>query len=571
MGEKTVLRIEDLTVRYHSSPNDAVYHISFALKAGESIGVIGESGSGKSTLLLSIMGLLRKNAQLSGRIYFGEDELTTLPEKELDLLRWKKIALVFQNSLDVVNPVLTIEEQILECIYRHMEISRERAASRTYELLDAVGLSREWAKAYPHQLSGGMRQKVLIAMALCCDPAILLVDEPTMALDAQAKQEMISLLSSLQSEKGFAMLVISHELPVVSQLTSRIMVMYAGSMIEEGPTAELLARPLHPYTRGLIYASPNINIYRDMWGIPGEMGISDEGCCPFHSRCVQCIAKCSAESPSYTVYDKRRVLCHRGGIITLLKGENIQKNYQVARRSITACGNCHIDIKAGEIVALIGESGSGKTTLAEILSGVLRPDAGKIVFAERSVCGNSETAKMYGMQIVFQDPFSAINEQMSILQIVREPLDVIREGDITERSCSVACALKSVQLPNDEEFLQRRGYTLSGGQRQRVAIARALVMKPKLLIADEISAMLDPSTGANILRLLKGLQNTLGFSMLFITHDLALALKISDRIFVMRNGEIIEQGTARQILLNPRENYTQRLVNSQRFSSLADI
>ncbi|HOO28233.1 MAG TPA: ATP-binding cassette domain-containing protein, partial [Lachnospiraceae bacterium] len=344
-------------------------------------------------------------------------------------------------------------------------------------------------------------------------------------------------------------------------MTSRVLVMYAGNILEEGPTQELLMEPFHPYTRGLIYSSPAVNPYRDMWGIPGEIENSGEGACPFYKRCSQRIEQCACSHPVLeTVCRKRSVSCLRGGIVTLLHGNGLKKEYRTGKRMIKACRGCDIEIKAGEVCALIGESGSGKTTLAEILSGILRPDDGKIVFDGKCIDGNSATSKIGGIQIVFQDPLSATNERLSIEEIVREPLDILHNGTKDERTASVKEALKNVQLAYDAAFLKKRGFMLSGGQRQRVAVARALVMRPKLLIADEISAMLDPSTAANLLRLLKGLQNTEGFAMLYITHDLALAQKISDQVYVMHEGVIIEQGPAKDVLRNPKEAYTKLLL-----------
>ncbi len=547
-----LLKVEKLSVCYKNTDALAVHNLSFALRERESVGLIGESGSGKSSLALTIMGLLRSSAEVHGSIRLKNVELTCLPEQELENYRWSKIALVFQNSLEVLNPVMTIGEQIAECIRRHLGLNNLQAKKKTTELLLMTGLDPLWAKAYPHQLSGGMRQKVLIAMALSCDPEVLLVDEPTMALDAANKDEIIKLLLSLQKEKGFSMLVISHEFPVISAMTSRLLVIYSGNVVEEGNTQEVINNPMHPYTRGLVYASPAVNPYRDMWGIPGEATMPSENQCSFLNRCSQRIDRCACELPVLqTVCEDRRVACTRGGIVTLLKGSSLCKCFHVRFREIMACSSCDIEVKAGEVTALIGESGSGKTTIAKILAGILHADRGEVFFQDRKVSGNSETSKRGGVQIVFQDALSATNEHFSIEEIVREPLDIIKWGTKNERLKIVKEALKNVQLPSDDLFLRRRAYTLSGGQRQRTAIARALVMTPKLLIADEISAMLDPSTAANLLRLLKGLQIAQGFTMLYITHDLALAQKISDKVYVMSKGKIIGHGPVRNVF---REN-----------------
>ena len=550
--KEPVLSIRDFRVRYSGSVSDAVRGVDMTLREGESAGLIGESGSGKSSLALAALGLLRNRAHVEGSVQFKGMELNGLSESAMEAYRWSRIAIVFQNSLDVLNPVITVGEQIAECIRRHRGTDGAEADERTRCLLERVGLRASWGEVCPHQLSGGMRQKVLVAMALSCDPEVLFVDEPTTALDRAAKQETVRLLLRLQEEKGFAMLVISHELPIVSAMTSRVMVMYAGAIVEEGGTEELLKAPLHPYTRGLISSSPAINPYRDMWGIPGEITAAGERQCPFFDRCNQRIDRCAKELPVLeAVREGRRVACLRKGIVTLLEGSGISKTYSVGKKKVTVCSDCSIEVKAGEVCALIGESGSGKTTLAEILSGISRPCSGRVAFEGRVVRGNSETSRVGAIQIVFQDPLSATNEHLTVEETVREPLDITREGMGAERVRIVTEALKNVQLPFDDAFLKRRCFMLSGGQRQRVAVARALVMRPKLLIADEISAMLDPSTAANLMRLLKGLQNSQGFSMLFITHDLALAQKIADRIYVMHRGEIVAQGSTEDVLGAP--------------------
>ena len=556
-----ILQLRDLTIRYSGMDSDAVHNVSLNLEHGESVGLIGESGSGKSSLALAVMGLLDKNVQITGSIYYKGVNLLELTEREMEYYRWKKIAIVFQNSLDVFNPVLTIGEQISEGILKHLGGSKTSAMERARVYLEMVGLEPSWAEAYPHQLSGGMRQKALIAMALSCEPEMLLVDEPTMALDSVSKQETIRLLMRLREKEQFAMLVISHELPVIAEMTSRVFVMCSGHILEEGPTQELLKNPLHTYTRGLIYSSPAINPYRDMWGISGEDEHPCAGICPFYSRCNQRIARCAYEPPILqSVGDGRRVSCLRGGIVTLLRGNGLSKVYKTRKKTVEACRGCDIQIRAGEVCALIGQTGSGKTTLAEILSGLIEPDSGRVEFDGQPVNGNSATSKISGIQMVFQDPLTATNDRLTIEEIVREPLDIAREQTKSERIHAVKDALKNVQLNNDDDFLAKRGFMLSGGQRQRVAVARALIMRPKLLIADEISAMLDPSTTANLLRLLKGLQNREGFAMLYITHDLALAQKISDKVYVMYKGAIIEKGPVEDVLRYPKEEYTKSLL-----------
>ncbi len=559
-----MLKVENLSVTYSGDGQEthAVSEVSFSLEQGQSMGIIGESGSGKTTLGLAIMGILSSTAKVIGTIEYNKINLRELSPRQLDMYRWKHIAMVFQNGLDILNPLMTVNEQIKECIICHLKIKNHDAESRVKELLEQVGLDASAADNLPHQLSGGMRQRVLIAMALACDPKVLIVDEPTSSLDAISKAEIIELLSRLQHQRRFAMIVISHDFSVITRLTGKMCVMYRGHILEEGLTRDILENPLHPYTRGLINSSPSLNPYQDLWGIPraGEAA-TDEGC-PFYPRCSQRLQICKSQKPKLKYASlERKVACNQGGIITLLEAWGINKTYSFKGNKIYACKDCHISIRAGEIIALIGQSGSGKTTLASILSGYLKPESGSIEFLGQTIKQHEFTSRPKGIQIVFQDPFSSINEQFTVMQAVKEPLDILKLYNTDERITKVKQALTDVELANDDTFLNRRCFTLSGGQRQRVAIARSLVLKPRLLIADEISSMLDPSTQANILRLLKGIQNTLGFAMIYITHDLDIARKIADKLYIMHQGEIVETGPAWKVFDNPKSEYARKLIN----------
>lgn len=566
-----VLRVDHLSVAYPAKDthtSQAVYDVSFSLAAGDSLGIVGESGSGKTSLALTVMGLLPPGTQVSGQIHYQAVNLLQLPESERNCYRWKKIAIAFQNSADVLNPVLTVEEQIAECIRQHLAVAEHALPSRVAGLLGLVGLMPDLAAWYPHQLSGGMRQRVLLAMALSCEPEILIVDEPTTALDAVIKNEIVELLLTLQRKKQFAMLVISHEMQIIAKLTTKMLVLYAGRLVETGVTRDIIRDPLHPYTRGLIGAASVVNPYRDLWGIPGESSVTSKTGCPFYNRCSQRLSTCQQETPRLIpAAAARQVACLRGGIVTLLQARSLSKQYHWQGKRVLACDQCSLTIRAGEIAVLIGESGSGKSSLAGMLAGLLQPDQGEVLFDGAKIHTNSVTAKRHGLQLVFQDPISATNEYLTIEQAVGEPLTLLCHGTKAERQALTIQSLKDVQLPADADFLARKCHMLSGGQRQRVALARALVMEPKLLVADEISAMLDPSTQANILRLLKGLQNSKGFAMLYITHDLTLAQKIADTVYVMYRGRIIEQGLTAEVFSNPHNSYTQKLVRAEVFST----
>ncbi|AJD26537.1 ABC transporter ATP-binding protein [Clostridium botulinum] len=555
-----LLIVRDLSVYYENEKlYKAVDNVSFTLKTGENIGVIGESGSGKTSIAMAIMGLLRANVKVQGEIIYKDKNILKLKNEEKNKYRWNKIALVFQNSLEALNPVLNIKEQILEVIYKHLHINKKEALDKVKDLLKMVGLSEDIGEEYPHNLSGGMRQKVLIAMALACDPEVLIVDEPTSALDNISKNEIIKLLKMLQNKNNMTMIVISHDLYVIDKLTTKLEVMYKGNLLEEGYTKEIINNPMHTYTRGIINSSIEINPFGDLWGIPNEEVLSEEGC-TFYGRCVQRSVLCKENKPKLSkISDRRKVCCNKGGIINLLTANSLRKVYKTKYKKVSAVNYCNLSIRSGEIVSLIGESGSGKSTLANILSGILKPDEGQVYFNDEKLEGNKFTSKKFGIQIIFQDPISAINSSFTIMEAIREPLDIIKDGSIEDRNNKALQVLSKVQLPTEKYFVNKKCNELSGGQRQRVSIARALIMEPTLLIADEISSMLDPSTKANILRLLKQLQNLNGFSMLYITHDINLAKKISDKILVMNSGEIVESGSILEVLNNPKNICTKRL------------
>ncbi len=560
---KPLLEINNLSITYNQthSPVKAVDDVSLKLRGGESLGIIGESGCGKSSLVLGIMGLI-KQGSVTGEIIYGGQKLSGLPEKKLRHYRWKNIALVFQNSLEVLNPVLSIGEQVGEPLRAHCNLTTAELDRKVVKLLEMTGLKADIRHYFPHQLSGGMRQRVLLAMALSCEPDLLLVDEPTTALDPASKNEIVKLLQKLQRKFNFSMIIISHDLTVIKKLTSRVMTMYCGQVVESGITSEVLKNPMHCYTRGLLNSSPNFYKYKDLWGIGGEMSTGVSSGCAFYPRCSQGEESCTRSRPPLKyVALERMIACHKDGIQTFLRAERIKKSYILNNKEIEAVKGVSLEIRSGEVVALVGESSSGKSTLAHILAGVLPADDGRIFYKNKRIEGTWAT-KMFpgGMQIVFQDPVSATSHRLKVVEAVREPLDIIKWGSKKEREEEVIKVLDTVGLPTSLNFIQRYCYALSGGQRQRVAIARALVTKPDLLIADEVTSMLDPSTQANLLRELKGLQNRNGFAMLYITHDLHLARKIADKVYVMYQGEIVETGVSFEIFENPEHVYTKKLL-----------
>ncbi|BBO87867.1 oligopeptide/dipeptide ABC transporter ATP-binding protein [Desulfosarcina ovata] len=545
-----MLDVENLSIVYDRvrPPVPAVTGVTFHLSAGDRMGLIGESGCGKTSLGLSIMGLLG-DAAVSGSIRFQGHELTSMKASRRRLLQWREIAMVFQNRLEAFNPVIPLGEQLSEPLRTHLRLSARAARERVAELLTLTGLDPDWQTGYAHQLSGGMRQRALIAMALACKPTLLIVDEPTTSLDPESREAIVQLLDSLQQQMGFAMILISHNLPAIRRLSRQLFTLYAGRMVETGMTADVLRNPQHPYTRGLINASADFFPYKDLWGIAGAPPRPGEtGGCPFQPRCCQSSEACAQKRPELVhVGVQRQVACHKGGIQTVLQAMDLRKTYRLGSKRIDALQGVSLTVRRGEVVALVGASGSGKSTLAHILVQVLAPDGGEVRFLGQPVSDHAATARMGGMQMVFQDPGEAISHRLTVIDAVREPLDIMGWEDRRTRDEKAVAALSAMQLSTTPDFLHRTCHALSGGQRQRVAIARALVSDPQLLVADEITAMLDPSTQAVILRELKGRQNERGFSLLFISHDIALGRKIADRVYVLNQGRLVDQGAAFEV------------------------
>lgn len=565
LSEKKLLSVKNLSVNYRTDLDviEAVRNVSFNLKARQTLGIVGESGSGKTSIALSILGLIGKPHGTAGRVFYEETDILSLSEERQKELRWAQIALVFQNALEVLNPVLSIGEQVAEPLKRHLSLSGKELEKKLKELFALVKLDFAWRKAYPHQLSGGMRQRALLAMALSCSPRVLIIDEPTSSLDAFARKELLEMLKALQKKLGFAMIVISHDLAAMQSLAEGLIVLYSGEIVEAGPTKEIIEKPCHPYTRGLISSAVEVFPYKDLWGIPGEVSETKSAACAFVNRCTQAVELCSCKKPSLTkLNNNRSVRCLRGGIAAILEGVSLSKEFQINGLRVKALQDIDINLYHGETVALVGISGSGKSTLAHILSGLSRPDRGEVFFEDKRFKDGSPARQEYGIQLVLQDPFSSTSHRLKVREAVIEPLVINKIGSPEEQHERQARALQAVRLTDEESFLERYCHSLSGGQRQRLAIARALVMKPSILIADEMTSMLDVSTQANLLRLLKSLQNERGFTMLYITHDLPLARKIAERIIVLHEGKIVEEGSAGRIAEQTCCRHTQGLFDA---------
>lgn len=538
-----LLSIENLKVVYKDSFDyTALKNFTLDIYENDAIGIVGESGSGKTTVAMSILRLIDEIALTEGDISYNKRAVRNFSENEITRYRGLEVGFCPQNSLEALNPLMKIGEQISEGMRIHFGYSNDKLKKEKDYLFDLVGLPKEYMHAYPHQLSGGLRQKVLLTISLSCNPKILIVDEPTSSLDIESKEEILLLLESLRKDKKIALIVISHDMQVIRRLCNRCAVLYQGELVEVGEIEKVIGYPQHPYTRGLLSASIDVNPYQDLWGIPGEMGLHDTKGCSFYPRCTQRISMCKNKKPVLENISKdRQVACNRGGIIKVLSAKGLSKRYKIGNKYIYACIDASIELRAGEIISVVGKSGSGKTTLVSMISGVVEKDSGEVeIFDEILKCQKIHRC-FHGLQLIFQDPYSSVNKEFDVERAVTEPLLINKLCSKENARLAAKKALIDVGLSDEDCFLTSRVTSLSGGQRQRVAIARAMVMKPKILVADEISSMLDPSAKANILRLMKQLQNQNGFSMIYVTHDLQLARKISNRIYEVSGARVYEK------------------------------
>jgi len=567
----TKLSVRDLRVHFLSpaGPVRAVDGVSFHLAVSEALAIVGESGSGKTSIARALLGLhptrfVKGSVQLDGR------EISGYSEAEWRGIRWCHIALGAQGAGVAFDPVYRIGEQIAEPIREHLQLRPEQVQPRVESLARQVGLETRHLQAYPHQLSGGEKQRAMLAMALSCNPEVLILDEPTSGQDVLSRAEIVGLLRRLRSEMGLSLLLISHDLAAVAQLADRVAVLYAGKLIEVGRCADLIETPRHPYSWGLINAYPNMTTARDLRGIRGELPdpVRPPTGCRFHPRCTQAIERCRQVDPPLVEVNGRLIACHLGGLQTLLKARDLLKTYSLNGMrgpKIDAVRRASLDIREGEVVALVGETGSGKSTLARLLVALEQRDGGHVEFQGQdlfAVDGERVRRLRQRIQYIAQDPFEVLSPRLTVVEIVREPLDIQRLGTPAERDAKAREVLCAVGLPTTADFLGRRTYELSSGQLQRVSIARALVLDPKLIIADEPVSMLDASEQAKVVNLLKDIQNERGTGLLLIAHDLALVRKVADRILVMRRGEIVEGGPASRIVTLPQNEYTRALLHA---------
>ena len=545
-----MLQIENLQVAY--GKEEILHGITLTVKQGETLALIGESGAGKTTLGLSLLRLAGDT--VTGSVLWQGRDLLNSTEEELRDIRGRLVALVHQNGGEVLHPLRTAVEQVAEAVLVHFPVTKEAAKAKAAEMLSVVGLDADRHELHPHRLSGGEQQRVLLAMALVNEPGLLILDEPTSSLDPLGKAQVLQILES--TLRGRTNLLITHDLATAATVADTVAVLYSGRIVETGPCAEVFVSPHHPYTRALLRAYPDMTTFKDIQCIPGPASSPVSGC-GFHPRCSQRIEVCSSVVPTLDLMpDGRSVACHRGGIVPMLEVTGLHK--KLDGRNILE--EISLTLYEGETLALVGESGSGKTTLAKTLMGLWSADGG--TFRIDGKAGWERHQFYERIQLVFQNPKEAFSHRLNVGEIVREPLDIHNRGSKEERDGRVRRTLAEVDLPATDAFLRRYPHQLSGGEAQRVAIARALILEPKLLIADEITASLDAGVQARVVRLLMRLQDMRGLAILFITHDIALARKISDRAIVLKDGRIVETGMSNAVFTNPIHPYTRKLVEA---------
>ena len=616
---KTLLAIENLQTLLHTGnrPVRAVDGLSLAISAGETFALLGESGCGKSMTALSIMRLLPDVGEIvAGQIKINDIDVLQLPEKEMRKIRGKHISMIFQEPMLSLNPVMTIAEQTYEVLQQHLNLSRPAAQARILELLEQVGIpdAPRRMHEYPFQFSGGMKQRVMIAMALAGEPELLIADEPTTALDVTIQAQVLDLMRQIQQRNRMAILLITHDLGVVAEMAQRVAVMYAGEIVEQATRDDFFDHPAHPYSRQLFASLPEKH-KRDqalavIQGNVPSLAQQFSGC-RFAERCNQALDVCRQSIPQWhTLSDDHQVRCHlfdqnhihatrhlkvdsaiqpatqaaAGSFAahdTLLQVTDLKVHFPIRKGifkrvagHVKAVDGVSFSISAGKTLALVGESGCGKTTIGKSLLQLIQPTAGSVRFKDQELVALRRSQLLpirAQFQIIFQDPYASLNPRMRIIEILQEGMDALNIGapdhsdskplaSAHTREQEIDALLQRVGLPTDVKW--RFPHEFSGGQRQRIAIARALAVNPKLLICDEPTSALDVSVQAQILNLLKSLQNNLGLAFLFITHNIAVVEYLADEVAVMYLGRIVERGLIDEVIGNPRHPYTQALLSS---------
>ncbi|MBA2114634.1 ABC transporter ATP-binding protein [Bremerella alba] len=601
---KTLLKVDNLRTYFHGEEIvKAVDGISFQLDEGETLGIVGESGSGKSVTSLSIMQLLARSAKIEdGTISFLGTDLVRLPDPAMRKIRGKDISMIFQEPMTSLNPVFTVGSQVMEAIRLHQDLSKKEARERTIQLFEEVGIPDPHKRVdyYPHQMSGGQKQRVMIAMALSCNPKLLIADEPTTALDVTIQAQILDILRQLRDSRGMSILFITHDLGVIAEIADHVLVMYRGNIVENGNIHQIFENPQHPYTKGLLACRPRLDtkfrrlptvsdfmeskttdsgieiVEKEMpqakfdqlivegrgrllhpkqslkeMGHPWEDGV--------YTPDTQCVA--DDEQPLLSVRDLRVHFPIRKGIFSRVSGH------------VKAVDGIDFDVYRGQTLGLVGESGCGKTTTGRAILRLIEPTDGLVEFEGMNVRGLNGSAlreMRKRIQIIFQDPYGSLNPRMTVEAAICEPM-VIQKIGKTQKEQRERAAQLMQEVGMNPDHLRRYPHEFSGGQRQRICIARAIAVEPEFLVCDESVSALDVSVQAQVLNLLKDLQEKRGLTYIFISHDLSVVKFMADMMAVMNEGKIVEFGPAEAIYADPQEEYTRKLINATPRDDLAHI
>jgi peptide/nickel transport system ATP-binding protein len=560
-----LLSIQDLAVSFRMGKVDGVTQrqqavgrdgttVSFDIPENTTVALVGESGSGKSVTAMSILNLLPDNAERSGRILWQGQNLIGTPLHELQHLRGREIACVFQDPMSSLNPVFTVGDQLMEPLMKHMGLTRKQALARAEELLVEVGMPEPKRRltVYPHEMSGGQQQRVMIAMALACEPKLLIADEPTTALDVTIQRQILELVGKLKNKMKMSVLFISHDLGVVGEIADHVVVMRHGIIREQGPVARIFSDPQDDYTKALLACRPSLTEN------PARLMVIDE-----HIAATQA----AAEGRQATAARTAKVKDPNAPVV--LEVKSLHKSFYLkqglfGKREFKAVQNVNFQLRKGHTLGVVGESGSGKTTMGLTLLRLHEPTGGEVIFDGKNLLALSASERQLmrrRIQVVFQNPYASLNPRFTIGQTLVEPMEIHGIGSSMEEREQIARDLL-VKVGLDDRAFGKYPHEFSGGQRQRIAIARCLTLKPEVLVLDEAVSALDVSVQAQVLNLLKDLQDEFGLSYVFISHDLAVVRFISDEVLVMKDGVVVEQASAEQILHHPREDYTKRLLGA---------
>jgi len=575
--EDILLEVKNLSVDFNTETGSfrALNGISYTLEKGQCLGIVGESGSGKTVSSLALMCLIPHAGKISGgELIFnsernGKTAIQNLTEKEMRHFRGNEIAMVFQEPLTSLNPVLTCGSQVMEAIMLHQQVSKSESRNRTLELFKKVKLPRPETilDSYPHQLSGGQKQRVMIAMAMSCNPSLLIADEPTTALDVTVQQTILELMKELQEENGMSILFISHDLGVIAEIAEKVLVMYKGDIVEQGNILDIFSNPQHAYTKGLLACRPPLDKRLHILPTVKDF-LKDEP--HIKGRAQNIITPIERKEAHKKLYS----------VEPILKVENLKTHFPVSKGIfgkatdyVKAVDDISFDVYPGETLGIVGESGSGKTTLGRTILRLIEPISGNIIYKGNDILKlTQEEIRHYRkkLQIIFQDPYSSLNPHLTIGESIIEPMRVHNiRSDEQERKKKAIELLERVSM-NASQF-NRYPHEFSGGQRQRVCIARALALNPEFILCDECISSLDVSVQAQVINLLSELKKDFGFTYLFISHDISVVKFISDRMIVLYNGKIEEAGDADEIYFNPQKEYTKRLINAVPKGRIEDI